>query len=134
MGAQIVHNKNDLLGLFVMPREIFDELRPVEPGFSFRCFDHSFACERFACQKDGIDSASFVFIIMAFQTAPSARNWGASLFDELSRRLVHTHHWRPWAIGTLVHVENLFHGGDKATVCFGRNDPPLLLPGLYFVF
>jgi len=117
-----------------MSCEVFDELRPVEPGLPFGCLDESFARKRFACQKDGIDTASLVFIVVTFQASSFTRERGASLFDELSRRFIHADHGKLRVVGTFIYIENLFHGGDKTTICLGRNDPSLLLPGFYFVF
>ncbi len=132
--AQVVHNEDDLLGFFVMSFEISDEPGPIGLGFPFTCLNEPSARQRFARHEHGIDAAPFVLIVVTLQAPPCARDRRTSLLNELSRRFIHTDHGKLRIIRTFIYIEDLLHGGDEITVCFGRNDPSLLLPGFYFVF
>lgn len=83
MGAQVVHDEDNLLGSLVMSGELLDKDGPVVIGFPFGRLDEPSPCERLAREEDRIDAASFVLIVVPLQTSPCAWKRGARLFNEL---------------------------------------------------
>jgi len=52
----------------------------------------------------------------------------------LDRLFIHAYHRTIDSIWPAIHFQNIFHGGDKATIVLGRNTPAFFQVRLKFVF
>lgn len=134
MRVQIVHHQRDLLRSPVLPGDSLQKRRPVGLGFSFRDPDAALASQRFDRHEDVAHAAALVFVIVARGHPATDRQRQPCFANQLPRRFVHADHGAPGIVRPLVHVEHLFHLGDKVASVLGRNDPLLLFPRFQLVF
>ncbi len=70
MGVLVVHDQRDLFRVGIVGSQFPEKLRPVRFGLAFGGLDEPFAGQRFAGQKDVIDTAAFVLVIMPIRFQP----------------------------------------------------------------
>ena len=135
MRIQVVHNKNDLFGLWiVIVQKILDSERPVNLGSALSDLNVPLAFERFKKHEQITDAIAFILIIITSRFAWFSRQWFPSLTRQLFARLIHADQRIFRIKRPFVYCKDILHGTDKGGTCFRRNTPLTFQPRLKFVF
>jgi len=130
----VVHYQRDLHGIPIVHGYVLEKLRPVGFSLAFGYLGHPSACQRFTGHEDIANATTFVLVVEPLWPMWSCWKRRARFSNQLARRLVHAHHRKSGTVRTSVYIDNPIHGCNKIAVCFRRNYPADLLPGLDFVF
>ena len=134
MHVQIIHHQGYLFCAFVLTSDFFNKTSPVPLGFSFGDFYRTLPYQWLARNENIADAATLVFIVVLSRLPWRCRNWNLCFTNQLLWGFVHAYNRIKWIERALVNIQYHFHIRHKAAVLLRWNYPPLVLPGLNFVF
>src|SRR5215210_7136259 len=135
MGVEVVHNQDDLLGLWVVQIDQFlYAVRPIDLRSPLGDADVAPAGQRFANDEKVGRPLTLVLVVLTGTSSWGGGQWLPHLRYKLLALLIEAYLRKTLLVGAGIDLQTILHAPDEGGLLLWRDGPLPLEPGLYGTF